>query len=169
MIFWLLLWIVTIIDPAYVIFFSSLWSICTVYLQLSDLDRLIHGSLSIEEIQRIKLRSIQIILLNLVAILVAIFFSVQLTNCPVNLKNLLGEFIRKSIIFFRKSIITTQELILAAFAIYVIRWKIFFFLRFMSLGGGYFFLQFVFFRVKAIFLFIIINSTKKSYLFHIPQ
>lgn len=55
----LLLSIVTNID------LSSLWLIYTVYRQISDLNRLTHGSLSIEEIQRIKLRSIQTILLNL--------------------------------------------------------------------------------------------------------
>ena len=73
----ILISIVTDIDPTHAIFFSSLgWSIYTVYIQLSDLDRLIYGSLSIEEIQRIKLRSIQIILLNLVAIFFSVFLGV---------------------------------------------------------------------------------------------
>ena len=53
------------IDPTYAILFSSLWSICTVCLQISDLYRLLYGSLNIEEIQSIKLRSMWTILLNI--------------------------------------------------------------------------------------------------------
>lgn len=48
---------------------SSLWSIYTVSRRISDLNRLLHGSLSIEEIQRIRLRSIKTILFNLVTII----------------------------------------------------------------------------------------------------
>jgi hypothetical protein len=51
------------------VFISSLWSIYTVGRRISDLSRVIYGSLSIEEIQRIKLCSIKKILYELVAIL----------------------------------------------------------------------------------------------------
>ena len=61
MISWFLLLIVTNID--------ILWSIYTVYRRVSDLDRLVHGPLNIEEIQRIKLRSMKSILLNLMVII----------------------------------------------------------------------------------------------------
>ncbi len=57
--------IVANIDNSILSILSILLSIYAAYLQISDLNRLIHGPLNTEEIRRIKLRIIRSILLSL--------------------------------------------------------------------------------------------------------